>query len=163
MDKQSAPSITELKNTARRRCSAQTLKNLLGRVNNTNRDRKSGNDDANASSSGSTSVGDNGIILVNRRSRTDTNRVDAIRLNNKYAHQYKRNCFYQFRNIRDTRHSYFGLPDVDDGTSDAVSTSSPPPPPPPSSSPSPSSQSQSSSSEQTQYTNLIERENKNKK
>lgn len=49
------------------------------------------------------------VIVVDRKSKAHRDRDDATRNNWKYAQEFRRNRFYQFKGIRDTRNSFFGL------------------------------------------------------
>ncbi len=93
MSSTTAPTLDELRAIASGNCTSETLAQLIGYMK---RD-ENGNDD---------------VIIVNRR----PDRRAADERKDEYAQQYHRNCFYQFRNLCDTKGSFFGIKDDEERT-----------------------------------------------
>lgn len=87
----SAPTLEELRSAANTNCTSETLARLAGYIKKKeeNNLEKDSEDD---------------IIVVKRRTGPSVPR-------DEYAQQYRKNCFYQFRHLCDTKQSFFGVDD----------------------------------------------------
>ena len=87
---QSAPTLTELRRSAASQCTRTSLAQLMGLpAENTNQN----------------------VIIVNKKDKQSRRRAGIDPEAAEYAQQYHRNCFYQFRDLHDTKESFFGITD----------------------------------------------------
>lgn len=87
-----APTLDELRAAASGECSSATLAHLIGRT------KKDESEPSGA---------DADVIVVKRH----PNRKRSAVRKDEFAQQYHRNCFYQFRDLCDTKQSFFGIKD----------------------------------------------------
>lgn len=96
-----APTLAELQQAAGVGCTNDTLRMLHGAAGD-GKDATPGDNREDVASD---------VIVVKRH----PDRHNEASQNRAYTQQYNRNCFYQFRNLCDTRQSFFGV--NDDGES----------------------------------------------
>lgn len=96
----SPPTLAQLRAAANSDCTSETLARLAGYKKP-----------------------DGDVIIVKHRSSARRGRNDP-QPRDEYEQQYHRNCFYQFRNLRDARHLFFGIKDDEDDSSSVAEPSS---------------------------------------
>jgi len=104
-----APSVDMLRAAAEGNCSTRTIAELLGSMQK----------DLGSLPSKEETGGADDVIIIKRHS----NRKRGQPRNDEYTQQFNRNCFYQFRNLPETRESFFGIQD-DDTSSPGVEKTS---------------------------------------
>ena len=93
-----APTSKHLRATMDSFCSKELLSSLAHT-----------DDDSNGSQQDDADHSQEDVIVVDRKSKAHRDRDEAERNNYKYAQEFRRNCFYQFKALRDTKGSFFGL------------------------------------------------------
>lgn len=92
-----APSLEEIRASSSHTCTSKTLAHLMG-VCEEKED----------------------VILVDRKPEIQKTQERDDNLSEQYANQFQMNCFYQFRRLRDTKKSFFGIDDDDNAVAGPV-------------------------------------------